>query len=200
MPKHRLPVPWGEGPGYLCLPGGPLGAPRQGPLCSNKFSRTWDVHIATLQGAPGKARGKGVFRESVPVFLAAGMMAAQVWGPDITIKAQAGARSGQVDRSVGHVERPEATEAVKAGGRKKGRPRQERGWGAQNSNPPGMPSGEDRARCYSPPPPRLRPGPGKELRGLLKRPPPQPQMTPNILSNATTLPHPTWTRLSSGRL
>lgn len=31
MPKHRLTVPWGEGPSYLCLPGGPLGAPRQGP-------------------------------------------------------------------------------------------------------------------------------------------------------------------------
>lgn len=83
-----------------------MGAPRQGPLCPNKFSRTWDVHTATLQGAPGKARGKGVIRESVPVFPAAGVMAAQVWGPDVTIKTQAGARNGQVDGSVGHVERP----------------------------------------------------------------------------------------------
>lgn len=62
-----------------------------------------------------------------------------------------------------------ATEPVKAGGRKKGRPvrllqREDRArgrLGVQNTSPPGMAFGDDRTEQE----------PGKKLRGLLMRPP-----------------------------
>jgi len=95
----------------------------------------------------------------VPELLEAGT---QGWRPDLTVKSQATERADHVDSSEGHKERP--------GGRKKGRPvrlPQREGRTGERLGVQ-MAFGDDsRMLCLT----SMRQGPGKKLRGLLKRPP-----------------------------